>query len=116
MVLAIIWAVAGLNISGIRENARFTFMIFIGAAFVMLNLIASGILNLDQGSIGQMHLATTQAIKHVEHRLDSEKLRPFHFEYCLLYPGLLRGGIGPPNRRDLCAVGKKSARPTGSWP
>jgi hypothetical protein len=65
IVLAIIWAVAGLNISGIRENARFTFMIFIGAAFVMLNLIASGILNLDKGSLGQMHLATNQAINHL---------------------------------------------------
>jgi hypothetical protein len=65
IVLAIIWFVAGLNISGIRENARFTFMIFIGAAFVMLNLIASGILNLDTGSLGQMHLATTQAVKQV---------------------------------------------------
>jgi hypothetical protein len=38
-VLAIIWGVAGLNILGIRENARFTFMIFIAAAFVILNLI-----------------------------------------------------------------------------
>ena len=28
LVLAIIWAVAGLNILGIKENARFTFMIF----------------------------------------------------------------------------------------
>ena len=65
MVLAIIWGVAGLNIIGIRENARFTFMIFIGAVFVMLNLIASGILNLDAGSLGQLHLATTQAIKNV---------------------------------------------------
>ena len=36
LVLAIIWAVAGLNISGIRENARFTFMIFIGAALSCL--------------------------------------------------------------------------------
>ncbi|MGC1404422.1 MAG: amino acid permease [Thermodesulfobacteriota bacterium] len=65
MVLMIIWAVAGLNILGIKENARFTFMIFIGAAFVMVNLIVSGLLSLDRGSISHMHLATTQAIKHV---------------------------------------------------
>jgi hypothetical protein len=65
LVLAIIWAVAGLNISGIRENARFTFMIFVGAAFVMLNLIVSGILSLDKGSFDQMHLATTQAVNHL---------------------------------------------------
>jgi amino acid transporter len=64
-VLAIIWAVAGLNIMGIRENARFTFMIFVGAVFVMLNLIASGFLNVNNESLGQMHLATTQAINSV---------------------------------------------------
>ena len=44
LVLGIIWAVAGLNIIGIRENARFTFMIFVGAVFIMLNLIVSGLL------------------------------------------------------------------------
>jgi len=65
IVLAIIWAVAGLNILGIKENARFTFMIFIGAAFVMLNLIASGLLNVDQGSLNHMVLATSQAVKQV---------------------------------------------------
>jgi amino acid transporter len=48
IVLGIIWAMAGLNILGIRENARFTFLIFIFAAFVILNLIVSGILALDQ--------------------------------------------------------------------
>jgi amino acid transporter len=51
LVLGIIWAVAGLNILGIRENARFTFSIFILAAFVILNLIASGLLGLDQEAI-----------------------------------------------------------------
>ncbi len=56
-VLAIIWAVAGLNILGIRENARFTFLIFIAAAVVMLNLIVSGALNLDARSLGEIHLA-----------------------------------------------------------
>jgi amino acid transporter len=55
LVLGVIWGVAGLNILGIRENARFTFMIFIGAAIIMMNLIVSGILNLDQHSLGQLH-------------------------------------------------------------
>jgi hypothetical protein len=45
--IVIVWAVAGLNITGIRENARFTFCIFILAAFVFLNLIASGVLAFD---------------------------------------------------------------------
>ena len=57
LVLAIIWGVAGLNILGIRENARFTFIIFIGAAFVMVNLIVSGLLTLDQNSLGQVQKA-----------------------------------------------------------
>jgi len=65
IVLGIIWAVAGLNILGIRENARFTFMIFIGAAFIILNLIVSGILNLDARAVGQMHQAVGDSIKHV---------------------------------------------------
>ena len=50
LILAIIWAVAGLNILGIRENARVTFGIFIVAAFVLLNLIALGLLHMAPGS------------------------------------------------------------------
>jgi amino acid transporter len=62
LVLAIIWAVAGLNIIGIRENARFTFMIFIFAAFVILNLVISGLLNLNAGSIQQVTLAVKEGL------------------------------------------------------
>jgi amino acid transporter len=51
IVLLIIWAIAGLNILGIRENARFTFLIFIFAAFIFFNLIASGILSFDSDSV-----------------------------------------------------------------
>ena len=51
IVLLIIWAIAGLNILGIRENARFTFSIFIFAAFIFFNLIASGILAFDGDSM-----------------------------------------------------------------
>jgi amino acid transporter len=64
-VLGIIWGVAGLNILGIRENARFTFMIFVAAAIIMLNLIASGLLNLDAYALGQMRQAATLTVKHV---------------------------------------------------
>ena len=45
IILAIIWAVAGLNIIGIRENARVTFAIFVAAAFVFVNLIALGVIH-----------------------------------------------------------------------
>ena len=65
LVLGIIWGVAGLNIMGIRENARFTFMIFIGAAFIMLNLIVSGFLSLDAGNFSQFHLSAIQTIQTV---------------------------------------------------
>jgi hypothetical protein len=64
-VLAIIWGVAVLNIIGIRDNARFTFMIFIAAVFVILNLVGSGILNLDAIAIGQLGRATREAMKTV---------------------------------------------------
>src|SRR5215831_2190245 len=50
LILAIIWAVAGLNILGIRENARVTFGIFVVAAFVLMNLIALGIVHIDPQS------------------------------------------------------------------
>ncbi len=65
LVLGIIWGVAFLNILGIRENARFTFMIFIGAVFVMLNLITSGLLHVDASSLGQIKVAATQTVKTV---------------------------------------------------
>ena len=50
LILAIIWAVAGLNIIGIRENARVTFGIFIVAAIVFVNLIALGLLHMSSQS------------------------------------------------------------------
>ncbi len=64
LVLFIIWAIAALNIIGIRENARFTFLIFIFAAFVFFNLIASGVLSFDADSLVRLkagiHHATTR--------------------------------------------------------
>ena len=66
VVLAIIWGVAGLNILGIKENARFTFMIFIAAAFVMVNLIASGLISLDGQSLAQMKAAAQHTSSHLQ--------------------------------------------------
>ncbi|MGE5315647.1 MAG: APC family permease [Acidobacteriota bacterium] len=43
----IIWFIAGLNIIGIRENAKFTYGIFIAAAVILINLLASGIFHAD---------------------------------------------------------------------
>ncbi len=61
LILAIIWAVAGLNIQGIKENARFVFGIFIAATFIFLNLIASGILALDAPALARLKEAAVLA-------------------------------------------------------
>lgn len=62
LVLAIIWIIAGLNILGIRENARITFIIFIAAAFIILNLISTGIFALDGDAILRLKGATDSTI------------------------------------------------------
>jgi len=41
MQFGVIWGIAGLNILGIKENARFTFGIFFVVALVLLTLLAS---------------------------------------------------------------------------
>ncbi len=43
----IIWFVAGMNILGIKENAKFTFIIFIIAALVLVNLLSAGIIQMQ---------------------------------------------------------------------
>ncbi|MGE5443318.1 MAG: amino acid permease, partial [Ignavibacteriales bacterium] len=48
---AVIWFIAGLNILGIKENARFTFSIFVGAIFIVLNLITLGFFNFTSGNV-----------------------------------------------------------------
>ena len=47
MMIVVIWIIALLNISGIRENAKFTFYIFIFAAFVLMNLLAGAMFHID---------------------------------------------------------------------
>jgi hypothetical protein len=66
-ILAIIWAVAGLNILGIRENARVTFGIFMVAAVVLLNLIALGVLALDAPSAGLIVDSARSVVSDVAH-------------------------------------------------
>ncbi|MCX6149983.1 MAG: APC family permease [Ignavibacteriales bacterium] len=50
----VIWFITSLNIIGIKENAKFTFLIFVFAAFVLVNLIIGGALNLDSNSTGKI--------------------------------------------------------------
>ncbi|HMK36204.1 MAG TPA: amino acid permease [Desulfomonilaceae bacterium] len=68
--MAIVWAVAGLNILGIRENARFTFSIFAFAAVIFINLIVSGVLALDADSIVRLQESFVDAT----HRLQTGSL------------------------------------------
>jgi hypothetical protein len=65
LVLAIIWAVAGLNILGIRENARVTFGIFIATAIVFANLVALGILHMDPEGPSVMLASATTVVEDV---------------------------------------------------
>ena len=90
-VLVIIWAMAGLNILGIRENARFVFIIFLLAAFVMLNLIASGILALDSGSWLRLETSVHEATASLQTGSWLKNYDKFisHIAFCILaYSGV----------------------------
>ncbi|MEW5843827.1 MAG: amino acid permease, partial [Bacteroidota bacterium] len=50
----VIGFITGLNIIGIKENAKFTFIIFVFAAFILSNLIIGGIANLDSKSVSYL--------------------------------------------------------------
>ncbi len=43
----IIWFVAGMNIIGIKENAKFTFIIFIIAAIILINMLTAGMIQMQ---------------------------------------------------------------------
>lgn len=43
----VIWGITLLNIIGIRENAKFTFYIFLCCAFVLINMIVGGFMNFN---------------------------------------------------------------------
>ena len=66
MAMVIVWSIAGLNILGIKENARFTFTVFILAAFVFLNLIGSGLLAFDDASMMRLKESFTDAAKDLQ--------------------------------------------------
>jgi len=67
LIMAIIWAVAGLNILGIRENARVTFGIFVAAAFVLLNLIALGFCRIDPASTHIIYQSGASVVRDLGH-------------------------------------------------
>ena len=91
VVLVIIWGMAGLNILGIKENARFTFMIFILAAFVILNLIVSGVIALDVPAMERMGLSFHKAVEPVTTGSWTLNYGNFisHIAFCILaYSGI----------------------------
>jgi amino acid transporter len=44
--MLIVWGVCSLNIAGIKESARFTFGVFTAAAFILISLVASGVIDM----------------------------------------------------------------------
>jgi hypothetical protein len=91
LVFVSIWFVAGLNILGIRDNVRFTFAIFMFAALVILNLLASGFLNLDQGSMERIRVSGHLALASVQEGswLDSYGSFIKNIAFCILaYSGI----------------------------
>ncbi len=54
LMFLVIWLITFLNILGIKENAKFTFGIFIIAAFVIINLILGGLFNFDSASAARL--------------------------------------------------------------
>lgn len=75
--MMIVWGVCFLNIMGIRESARFTFGIFTAAAFVLMTLLASGIVDMPAAgwhTIGASvvnigHSMRTDGIEGILHNL-----------------------------------------------
>jgi amino acid transporter len=53
-MFAIIWGVAGLNIIGIKENARFTFLIFSVAAIVLITMLFTAFIEPSPGQGDQI--------------------------------------------------------------
>src|ERR1035437_4426532 len=56
----VVWGIAGLNILGIKENARFTFYVFLFAAFILINLITGGFINFDAHSFARIGASATE--------------------------------------------------------
>ena len=99
LVLITIWVVAGLNILGIKENARVTFTIFIFATLIFVTLIISGVLALDGASLGRLKQAAVKTAADLHPGSFFEQLPHLYRPHRLLYPGLLRGGVRAPDRR-----------------
>ena len=91
LVLAILWAVAGLNILGIKENARFTFLVFALAAFVILNLMASGMVEFNGAAFERLKQSGVDSLKSLQTGSILHDYGNFisHLAFCILaYSGI----------------------------
>jgi amino acid transporter len=92
LALGILWFVAGLNITGIRQNVRFTFGVFILAAIIFLNLIVSGLIDFEGlGSWGRLHTAYASAAGDLQRGSWLTHYGTFvhHLAFCILaYSGI----------------------------
>ncbi|MHB9074880.1 MAG: APC family permease [Desulfobaccales bacterium] len=92
VALGIIWFIAGLNIAGIRQNARFTFGVFILAAIIFLNLIVSGLVDFGRlGSWARLHAAYSSAAGELQQGSWLTHYGNFvhHIAFCILaYSGI----------------------------
>jgi amino acid transporter len=91
LVLGTIWVIAGLNILGIKENARVTFVIFMAAALIFATLIISGFLNLDATAIGKIKTAAIKTASDLHPGSIFETYHIFiaHIAFCILaYSGV----------------------------
>jgi amino acid transporter len=90
--LGVLWLVAGLNIAGIKANARFTFGVFIFATFVILNLIVSGVVDFDKlGSPERFTAAVHGVFGEMERGTWLDHYGTFisHVAFCILaYSGI----------------------------
>jgi amino acid transporter len=90
--LGVLWLMAGLNIAGIKANARFTFAIFIFATFVILNLIVSGLVDFDKLGSPERVVAAVSGVFGDMTRgswLDHYGMFISHVAFCILaYSGI----------------------------
>jgi amino acid transporter len=90
--LGVLWFVAGLNIAGVKANARFTFGVFIFAAFVLLNLIASGFIDFEKfGSPARLQAAVSGVFGEMQQGSWVDHYGTFvsHIAFCILaYSGI----------------------------
>jgi amino acid transporter len=92
LALGILWFIAVLNIAGIRENARFTFGVFILAAIIFLNLMVSGLVDFGRlGSWARLHAAYLSAAGDLQKGSWLTHYGTFvhHISFCILaYAGI----------------------------